>query len=190
MNEWKLVPVEPTVAMVQAAIDAYDGPIAAYQAMLAAAPPAPSAVYEREWTLISPDGRRFIGATKFAALKAETDSRLSPEQQIENIKAAMRDDPLTPSAEPVISKDAYDGAREDLAIWKKRALEAEALNRRFADAINGPTFMGEPAPSAEPADAQVEAVVEEWFAGAEAYGSDFVPRMRAALRAALEPKSC
>jgi hypothetical protein len=62
----------------------------------------------------------------------------------------MRDDPLTPSAEPVISKDAYDAAREDLAIWKKRALEAETLNRKFAAAINGPTFMGEPAPSAEP----------------------------------------
>ncbi len=26
---------------------------------------------------------------------------------------------------PTISKAAYDGAREDLLIWKKRALEAE-----------------------------------------------------------------
>ena len=47
--------------------------------------------------------------------------------------------------EPVISKGAYDGAREDLAIWKKRALEAEALNRKFIADINGQTFMGEPA---------------------------------------------
>ena len=41
--------------------------------------------------------------------------------------------------------DAYQGAREDLAIWKKRALEAEALNRKFIAEINGPIFMGEPA---------------------------------------------
>lgn len=27
--------------------------------------------------------------------------------------------------------DAYQGAREDLAIWKKRALKAEELNRKF-----------------------------------------------------------
>ena len=49
---------------------------------------------------------------------------------------------------------AYQGAREDLAIWKRRALEAEArvrqqdqiIDRMGEDlnAINGPTFMGEP----------------------------------------------
>ena len=56
-----------------------------------------------------------------------------------------------PSAEPTVSKDAYDGAREDLAIWTKRALAAEELNRKFAAVVNGPTFMGEPVqPSAEP----------------------------------------
>lgn len=41
--------------------------------------------------------------------------------------------------------DAYAGAREDLSIWKKRALEAEALNRKFAASVNSPCFMGEPA---------------------------------------------
>ena len=41
--------------------------------------------------------------------------------------------------------DAYAGAREDLSIWKKRALEAEALNRKFAASVNSPSFMGEPA---------------------------------------------
>ena len=40
--------------------------------------------------------------------------------------------------------DAYQGAMEDVAIWKKRALEAEDLNRKFAAEINGPTHMGEP----------------------------------------------
>ena len=50
--------------------------------------------------------------------------------------------------------DAYQGAREDLGIWKCRALEAEArvrqqdqiIDRMGEDlnAINGPTLMGEP----------------------------------------------
>ena len=51
--------------------------------------------------------------------------------------------------------DAYCGAREDLAIWKRRALEAEeklraesAVSSRLAselNAENGPTHMGEAA---------------------------------------------
>ena len=41
--------------------------------------------------------------------------------------------------------DAYQGAREDVAIWKKRALEAEDLNRKFVAETNGPAYMGEPA---------------------------------------------
>jgi hypothetical protein len=50
----------------------------------------------------------------------------------------------------------YQGAREELSIWKRRALEAEAKIReqdqiieRFGDAINtenAPTLMGEPNP--------------------------------------------
>ena len=41
--------------------------------------------------------------------------------------------------------DAYQGAMEDVAIWKRRALEAEDLNRKFVAEINGPAYMGEPA---------------------------------------------
>ena len=40
--------------------------------------------------------------------------------------------------------DAYQGAMEEVAIWKRRALEAEDLNRKFIAEINGPTHMGEP----------------------------------------------
>ncbi|WP_036997138.1 hypothetical protein [Metapseudomonas resinovorans] len=47
--------------------------------------------------------------------------------------------------------DAYQGARDDLAIWKRRALEAEAAIRRKDQIINhlvceaqGETRMGEP----------------------------------------------
>ena len=63
------------------------------------------------------------------------------------------------SAAPVVERqpefgDAYQGAREDLSIWKRRALEAEAKVReqdqiidRLGDALNdenGPAHMGEP----------------------------------------------
>ena len=41
--------------------------------------------------------------------------------------------------------DAYQGAMEEVAIWKKRALEAEDLSRKFIAEINGPMHMGEPA---------------------------------------------
>lgn len=54
--------------------------------------------------------------------------------------------------------DAYEGAREDLAIWKRRALEAERALRaeretssRLVAALNaenGPTHMGEPSAKA------------------------------------------
>ena len=54
--------------------------------------------------------------------------------------------------------DAYRGARDDLLIWKRRALEAETKVREqdliienLGDALNaesGPTFMGEPVVSA------------------------------------------
>ena len=51
-----------------------------------------------------------------------------------------------PGAQPTPSfADAYQGAMEDVAIWKKRALEAEDLNRKFVAEINGPAYMGEPA---------------------------------------------
>ena len=62
--------------------------------------------------------------------------------------------------------DACQGAREDLAFWKRRALEAEAKVRHQdqiidqmgedLNAINGPTFMGEPVLPASPAQPRVQ----------------------------------
>ncbi len=53
---------------------------------------------------------------------------------------------LAPGAQPAPSfADAYQGAMEEVAIWKRRALEAEDLNRKFVAEINGPAYMGEPA---------------------------------------------
>ena len=65
-----------------------------------------------------------------------------------------------PSAEDA-SRDAYEGCREDLLDWKRRALKAERearnLAKALADTVNRPTFMGEPAaPQAEPKRPRVE----------------------------------
>ena len=60
-----------------------------------------------------------------------------------------------PGAQPAPSfADAYQGAMEDVAIWKKRALEAEDLNRKFVAEVNGPAYMGEPAQPALSQSAQ------------------------------------
>ena len=66
--------------------------------------------------------------------------------------------------------DAYQGAREDLAFWKRRALEAEAKVRHQdqiidqmgedLNAINGPTFMGEPVLPASPAKPEAQRLRE------------------------------
>jgi hypothetical protein len=95
-----------------------------------------------------------------------------------------------PGAQPAPSfADAYQGAMEEAAIWKKRALEAEDLNRKFIAEINGPTHMGEPAPS----------VLEDWpteemttaFArvfNVRDQSGTFTPAFRAALAAAPKPE--
>ena len=55
--------------------------------------------------------------------------------------------------------DAYQGAMEEVAIWKKRALEAGDLNRKFVAEINGPAYMGEPAQPAP--SALAEAIIAD-----------------------------
>ena len=47
-------------------------------------------------------------------------------------------------AEPSTDRLAYEGAREDLLDWKRRALEADELNHKFIATVNGPTHIGEP----------------------------------------------
>lgn len=92
------------------------------------------------------------------------------------IRAFHRVGPVVaaPQASAMDFADAYEGAREDLAIWKRRAMEAErdlraereTSSRLVAElnAQNGPTRMGEPAPQAS-ADAvsldDVKAIAKE-----------------------------
>ena len=58
--------------------------------------------------------------------------------------------------------DAYQGAMEEVAIWKRRALEAEDLNRKFIAEINGPAYMGEPAqPAPSALDARLRSRVAD-----------------------------
>ena len=61
------------------------------------------------------------------------------------------------------SVDAYVGAREDAAIWKKRALEAEELNRKFIAELNGPTYLGEPVKQEQPAQEPVGRFVKATY---------------------------
>ena len=64
---------------------------------------------------------------------------------------------LAPGAQSAQSfADAYQGAMEEVAIWKRRALEAETLNRKFIAGINGPMHMGEPAQPAQKAVAYLD----------------------------------
>jgi len=76
-------------------------------------------------------------------------------------------------------KDAYIGAMEDLSIWKRRALEAEELNRKFIAETNGPTFMGEPLLPAHPAPRKpmtredMRKLLAEHFDNGELTGADF-----------------
>lgn len=78
----------------------------------------------------------------------------------EHLRAALS----APATAPDLSA-AYIGAREDLAVWKKRALEAEEtarqLNRALAEEVNGPTFMGEPVLPATAQAAEIERLKTE-----------------------------
>ena len=92
--------------------------------------------------------------------------------------------------------DAYQGAMEEVAIWKKRALEAEDLNRKFIAEINGPTHMGEPAQPApsvpEVTDAMALAfhhVLTDGSIGTREV-EEIKDALRAALAAAPEAKPC
>jgi hypothetical protein len=46
---------------------------------------------------------------------------------------------------------------EEVAIWKRRALEAEDLNRKFVAEINGPAYTCEPAQPAASVPVEAEA---------------------------------
>ena len=100
---------------------------------------------------------RYRGAIKwqYGELTEET-ARLAKEHNHE-VQALG----ILPGAQPAPSfADAYQGAMEEAAIWKKRALEAEDMNRKFIAEINGPTHMGEPA---QPASKRVDG----WREGVE-----------------------
>jgi len=75
--------------------------------------------------------------------------------------------PVDPSEkaqqEQPASVDAYVGAREDAAIWKKRALEAEELNRKFIAELNGPTYLGEPVKQEQPTQEPVGRFVKATY---------------------------
>ena len=89
------------------------------------------------------------------------DGSYTPLQIADDLNVIANDlgkcNPVAQQEQPA-SVDAYVGAREDAAIWKKRALEAEELNRKFIADVNGPTYLGEPVKQEQPA----QKVSESW----------------------------
>jgi hypothetical protein len=63
--------------------------------------PKPRPKPEPVWTLVAPDGRRFTGSTPLRAAKAEMDSRLTPEQQLANLMAAVEAEAMPRALQPV-----------------------------------------------------------------------------------------
>lgn len=80
-----------------------------------------------------------------------------------SLSTAPAQPPGDPAEQPVADfADAYQGARDDLLIWKRRALEAEELNRKFSESINGIAFMGEPVRTMRPAAHSPAALPDQW----------------------------
>ena len=156
------------------------------EAALPGAQPAPGAPWvslaermpnpdKHDRVLIYTEGYDFGGEQVFD-VKAEALNEcryIDPDEQPETCKAASHWMPHPRNvifdyaaryAQPAPSfAAAYQGAMEEVAIWKKRALEAEELNRKFIAEINGPTYMGEPAqpaPSVPDVDALAQFIRE------------------------------
>ena len=125
----------------------------AEQRRLRGKPPLECAVVESDWPEYEPTWRAIearVAGERLAPSMPSPDIYVSDTGHAWDAKLnpELRHSPnATPYwAQPSPSfADAYQGAMEDVAIWKKRALEAEDLNRKFVAEINGPAYMGEPA---------------------------------------------
>ena len=125
----------------------------AEQRRLRGKPPLECAVVESDWPEYEPIWRAIevrVAGERLAPSMPSPDIYVSDTGHAWDAKLnpELRHSPnATPYwAQPSPSfADAYQGAMEDVAIWKKRALEAEDLNRKFVAEINGPAYMGEPA---------------------------------------------
>ncbi|MDC6128597.1 hypothetical protein PPH41_11610 [Burkholderia gladioli] len=118
-----------------------------------------------------------------------------PQDAARELRACLAKIDAAPAAPVADMSDAYVGACEDLAIWKRRALEAEELNRKFLASINGDTHMGEPvAAQAVAADGAARFIAEHGHALAKLLHVDAfdiadrdAQTMEAIQRAAVSP---
>jgi len=125
----------------------------AEQRRLRGKPPLECAVVESDWPEYEPTWRAIearVAGERLAPSMPSPDIYVSDTGHAWDAKLnpEFRHSPnATPYwAQPSPSfADAYQGAMEDVAIWKKRALEAEDLNRKFVAEINGPAYTCEPA---------------------------------------------
>lgn len=136
----------------------------AEQRRLRGKPPLECAVVESDWPEYEPTWRAIearVAGERLAPSMPSPDIYVSDTGHAWDAKLnpELRHSPnATPYwAQPSPSfADAYQGAMEDVAIWKKRALEAEDLNRKFVTEINGPAYTCEPVQPA--ASVPVEAI--------------------------------
>jgi hypothetical protein len=134
-----------------------------------------SCLYEaHKWAEWSAEKGKEIGE-----LKAELAEARSEAAALRPVVSRMADElaALKAQSEPVgyVSHDAYRGAMDDKAKWKRRAqrffaeLKSEReINTRLCKALNdenGPTFMGEPVLHPAPTDKDAELMDEYrvWF---------------------------
>lgn len=180
-----LVPVEPTDEMVDAACDKSDffrvDFVLAWDAAINASPELTQSAtsHTHKVVPVTPTKEMLISGARAPV------ELLSPDGALQVYRAMLTAAPEAPAQEPHCFdgecsdctprqdfSDAYQGAREDLAIWKKRALEAEELNRKFMREINGQTFMGEPASKTPAQGSAVDerAAFEAWYETAACIG--------------------
>lgn len=85
--------------------------------------PCPPLSLKPEWTLVSPEGKRFVGETKWAAYRAEADSRITSTEQLANIMRANAECEAEYQAE-------LEQARKDAVAEYIAALEAADKQRQ------------------------------------------------------------
>jgi|GEM_PF-5392080 len=135
MSEWKLVPVEPTLDMLHAAVEHHNahedepGWGGLYRAMIAAAPPAPSAEPGESVEFYNPwreslenciSGDNYLRASEYRSLIEELDD-LYQLRAAHPAPAA----PPAPSAEPTVPASSVDWLLLKCEEYQRRAHDAE-----------------------------------------------------------------
>ncbi|CAM2167886.1 hypothetical protein BLAT2472_10734 [Burkholderia latens] len=128
---------------------------------LARATPAPSpaderaATFEKWFSLLSPQRRALIGDVRDVRMGWEAARAASANETGAEGAKRMPLPNVCGSCGNYVAPDHEPDHEEwcEMLGWKRRAIEAEALNRKFMESVNGPAHLGEPVITApSPAD--------------------------------------